>query len=222
MLVLLVAALALGYTVNRAALFGDRARSGRAPALGLPCWRAARAAARRGCFGGLFLGRRGIAVAVLAVPAFWTLDAFALSGFRFPLLAFSAGLHQPLCRARLRAAGPRHARACRHATRLGPRLRGDDGMGAGDDGTGAGDGGRGAALPAGRSGRASRPARAPGATRRSSRVALPLLYAGALALSSEERIVAAAKALFHDRRASPATVQRPGTGPRPKKSGSEP
>jgi hypothetical protein len=99
---------------------------------------------------------------------------------------------------------------------------GEGGRGAGVDGRGAGDGGRGAALPAW----ALWPRLAAGA--RAGRyaalvlVALPVLYAGALALSSEERIVAAAKALFHDRRASPATVQRPGTGPRPKKSGSEP
>src|SRR5262249_6016223 len=95
-LVLSVAVLALGYTVNRAVLAAMGVEAHplsrhrfliRAP-LALPV---------TGLLGGLLLGRRGVAVAVLAVPAFWLLDAFALSGFRLPLHAFYAGLHQPLC-----------------------------------------------------------------------------------------------------------------------------
>jgi hypothetical protein len=228
-LLLLVAALALGFFVNRAALLAIGFEADALPRYGFLLG-APLALPLMGLFGGLLLGRRGIAVAVLAVPAFWALDAFAMSGFRFPLRAFSAGVHQPLCVLGFGLLGlAMRERALGAATRLGPRLRGDDGMGAGDYGMAAGDGGmgagedgRGAALPAW----ALWPRLAAGA--RAGRyaalvlIALPLLYAGALALSSEERIVAAAKALFQDRRASPATVQRPGTGPRPKKSGSEP
>jgi len=95
-LVLFVAVVAaLGYTANRAA-FNAIGFEGHilprwsylvgAP-LGLPL---------AGLLGGLLLGRRGIAVAVLAVPVFWTLDAFTLSGFRLPLGEFAAQLHQPL------------------------------------------------------------------------------------------------------------------------------
>jgi len=93
--VLLVAAVALGYTVNRAALNAIGFEAHALPRwgyvlgapLGLPI---------AGLLGGLLLGQRGIAVAVLAVPVFWALDAFALSGFRLPLNEFAAALHQPL------------------------------------------------------------------------------------------------------------------------------
>jgi hypothetical protein len=94
--VLLVAAVAaLGYTFSLAAL----------NAIGLevhiiPRWGyllgAPRGLPLAGLLGGLLLGRRGVAVAVLAVPVFWALDAFALSGFRLPLHEFAAQLHQPL------------------------------------------------------------------------------------------------------------------------------
>jgi hypothetical protein len=94
-LVLLVAALALGYLANRGALIAMGFDAGALPRygfllgapLGLPL---------AGLLGGLLAGRRGIAAAVLAVPVFWALDAFALSGFRLPLREFSAPLHQPL------------------------------------------------------------------------------------------------------------------------------
>ncbi|HEY1287048.1 MAG TPA: DUF3576 domain-containing protein [Burkholderiales bacterium] len=95
-LVLMVAALALGYTVNRAALaalgFELHPLSRYGFVIGAPL-----ALPVTGLLGGLLLGGRGLAVAVLAVPAFWVLDAFAMSGFGLPLRAFSAPLHQPLC-----------------------------------------------------------------------------------------------------------------------------
>ncbi|MFL6571779.1 MAG: hypothetical protein ACJ8G4_08500 [Burkholderiales bacterium] len=94
-LVLAVAAVALGYTVNRAALTAIGFEAHLLPRwgyvlgapLGLPL---------AGLLGGLLAGRRGIAVAVLAVPVFWALDALALSGFRLPVREFAAQLHQPL------------------------------------------------------------------------------------------------------------------------------
>ena len=70
-------------------------------------------------------------MAVLAVPAFWALDAFAMSGFTLPLRAFSAPLHQPLCVlgfGLLGLAMRSHALGAGAAARLAPRLRGDDGL----------------------------------------------------------------------------------------------
>jgi hypothetical protein len=94
-LVLLVALVALGFVVNGVALTAMGFESHLLPRwgfligapLGLPL---------TGLLGGLLAGRRGIVLAVLAVPVFWTLDALALSGFRLPLHEFGAQLHQPL------------------------------------------------------------------------------------------------------------------------------
>jgi hypothetical protein len=94
-LVLLVALVALGFVVNGVALTATGFESHLLPRwgfligapLGLPL---------TGLLGGLLAGRRGIVLAVLAVPVFWTLDALALSGFRLPLHEFAAQLHQPL------------------------------------------------------------------------------------------------------------------------------
>ena len=95
-LVLAVAAVALGFTVNRAVLaamgIDTHPLSRYGYLIGAPL-----ALPVTGLLGGLLLGRRGVAVATLAVPAFWLLDAFALSGFSLPLRTFSAALHQPLC-----------------------------------------------------------------------------------------------------------------------------
>jgi hypothetical protein len=221
-LVLLVAALALGFVVNRAALLAIGFEADALPRYGFLIG-APLALPLMGLFGGLLLGQRGIAVAVLAVPAFWALDAFALSGFSFPLRAFEAGLHQPLCVlgfGLLGLAMRGRALGVDAAARWVPRLRGDD------------------ATPARLPTRARLPVWAPlphpaaGASAGRYAVlilaALPVLYVGALARASEGRIVAAAKALFQDRRTAPAVVQRPGTGrgtgvsTLPKKSGSGP
>ena len=94
-LVLLVAAVGLGYFVNRGVLAAMGFQAHALPRwgfllgapLGLPL---------AGLLGGLLAGKRGIAAALLAIPVFWTLDAFALSGFRLPLHEFAAALHQPL------------------------------------------------------------------------------------------------------------------------------
>ena len=207
-LVLIVAALALGFVVNRAALvaigFEPQALPRYGFLLGAPL-----ALPLTGLLGALLLGRRGLAVAVLAVPAFWALDAFAMSGFRLPLHEFRAGLHQPLCvlgfgllglAMRSRALGAGAAVRLR-AVKVPP-------------------------LPVW----APLPVPASGASAGRYAVlliaALPVLYAGALALSFEERIVAAAKALLQDRRGTAAAVQQPragrGIGALPKKSGSGP
>jgi hypothetical protein len=94
--VLGIAAVALGYTVNRAVLAAmgieTHPLSRHGFVIGAPL-----ALPVTGLLAALLLGRRGVAIAVLAVPFFWLLDAFALSGFRLPLHAFSAALHQPLC-----------------------------------------------------------------------------------------------------------------------------
>jgi hypothetical protein len=208
-LLLLIAALALGFFVNRAALLAIGFEADALPRYGFLLG-APLALPLMGLFGGLVLGRRGVAVAVLAVPAFWALDAFAMSGFSFPLRAFGVALHQPLCvlgfallglamrsralgadaTSRLRAA---KARPLPVWAPLPPPL-----------------------SPGARAGRYAALVLA----------ALPVLYAGALALSSEGRIVAAAKALFQDRRAPPAAMQRPGArataGSIPEKSRSGP
>ena len=223
-LVLLLASVALGFFVNRAALLEIGFEADALPRYGFLLG-APLALPLTGLVAGMLLGGRGIVVAVLAVPAFWALDAFALSGFRFPLRTFSAGLHQPLCvlgfgllglamRSRALGAG---------AAKWGPRVRGDDGLRGDDCPRLRGDDG--ARFPVWAF-RPRLPAGA-GAGRYAALVlaALPVLYAGALALS-EERIVAAAKAVFQDRRGTPAAVQRPGAGrgvgTLPKKSGSGP
>jgi hypothetical protein len=204
-LVLIVAAVALGYAVNRSALVAIGLEPHALPRygffLGAPL-----ALPVTGLLGALLLGRRGLAVAVLAVPAFWALDAFALSGFSFPLHDFRAPLHQPLCvlgfgllglAMRSRALGA--AAAPLRAAKAPP-------------------------LPVW----APLPGPAASAGRYAALVlaALPVLCAGALALSFEERIVAAAKGLFQERRGTPAAVQQPRAAPArvslPKKSGSEP
>ena len=95
-LVLIVAALALGFVVNRAALVAIGFEPHVLPRYGFLLG-APLALPLTGLLAGLLLGRRGLAVAVLAVPAFLVLDVFAMSGFRLPLREFAAPLHQPLC-----------------------------------------------------------------------------------------------------------------------------
>ncbi|HEY7238345.1 MAG TPA: hypothetical protein VH600_04190 [Burkholderiales bacterium] len=205
-LVLVVATLALGFIVNRSALmaigFEPHALPRYGFLLGAPL-----ALPLTGLLAALLLGRRGLAVAVLAVPAFWVLDAFAMSGFRLPLYEFRAPLHQPLCvlgfgllglAMRGRALGIAAAPSLRVVKAPPPPVW--------------------APLPG--------PAAGASAGRYAALVlaALPVLGAGALALTYEERIVAAAKALLQERRTPPAVVQRRGAGHGilPKKSGSEP
>jgi hypothetical protein len=216
-LVLIVAAVALGFVVNRSALVAIGLEPHTLPRYGFLLG-APLALPLTGLLAGMLLGRRGLAVAVLAVPAFWALDALALSGFRLSLHEFRAPLHQPLCVlgfGLLGLAMRSRALGTVAATRLGPRLRGDDGRRRGDDG---------ARVPVW----APLPGPAVGAGRYAALVlaALPVLCAGALVLSFEERIVAAAKALFQERRGSSAAVQQPRAAPQrvsiPKKSGSGP
>jgi hypothetical protein len=118
-LVLLVAVLALGYFLNRTALLAMGFHAHYLPRHGFLIG-APLALPLAGLLGGLLLGRRGIAVAVLAVPAFWLLNAYAMSGFRLPLHSFAVALHQPLAALgfglvglamRTRALGPEPQRA---------------------------------------------------------------------------------------------------------------
>ena len=240
-LVLIVAAVALGFVVNRSALLAIGLEPHALPRYGFLLG-APLALPLTGLLAGMLLGRRGVAVAVLAVPAFWALDALALSGLRLSLHEFRAPLHQPLCVlgfGLLGLAMRSRALGTVAATRWGPRLRGDDGRRRGDDGPRlrGDDGRRGAAgarvpvwapLSSSPRRRGPRPAAAAGAGRYAALViaALPVLCAGALVLSFEERIVAAAKALFQERRGTPAAVQQPRAAPQrvsiPKKSGSGP
>ena len=205
-LVLIVAAVAMGYVVNRSALEAIGLEPHALPRygffLGAPL-----ALPVTGLLGALLLGRRGLALAVLAVPAFWVLDAFALSGFRLPLHDFRAPLHQPLCvlgfgllglAMRGRALGEVAATPFR-ATKA-PTVP----VWAPLPGPTAGaSAGRYAVLI----------------------LAVPVLCAAALALDAEGRIVAAAKkALFQERR-QPAAMQQPRHPTAtsiPKKSGSGP
>ena len=205
---LIVAAVAMGYVVNRSALVAIGLEPHALPRYGFLLG-APLALPVTGLLGALLLGRRGLALAVLAVPAFWVLDAFALSGFRLPLHDFRAPLHQPLCvlgfgllglAMRGRALGEVAATPFR-ATKA-PTVP----VWAPLPGPTAGaSAGRYAALVL---------------------ATLPVVCAGALALSFDERVIAAAKALLHDRRTPPAAVQRPdagrGIGGLPKKSGSGP
>jgi hypothetical protein len=95
-LVLIVATLALGYAANRSALVAIGFEPHTLPRYGFLLG-APLALPLTGLLAGMLVGRRGLAVAVLAVPAFWALDAFAMSGFKLPLHDFRAPLHQPLC-----------------------------------------------------------------------------------------------------------------------------